>query len=60
MILTDPFFNTRNEQLAALTARHAIPTIFQNREFAAAGGLMSYGSSFRELWRRSVPIPAGF
>jgi putative tryptophan/tyrosine transport system substrate-binding protein len=41
----DVFFNRRPEQLAALTVRHAVPTIFQYREFAAAGGLMSYGSS---------------
>ena len=40
----DGFFTSRAEQLAALTVRHAVPTIYQNREFAAAGGLMSYGS----------------
>jgi putative ABC transport system substrate-binding protein len=35
----DPFFTTRSEQLAALALRHAVPAIFQYREFAAAGGL---------------------
>jgi putative ABC transport system substrate-binding protein len=45
MIGTDAFFNSRNEQLAALTLRHAVPTIWNNREFTAAGGLMSYGAS---------------
>jgi putative ABC transport system substrate-binding protein len=51
VILTDPFFNSREEQLAALAVRHAVPTIYQQREFATAGGLMSYGTSFADLWR---------
>jgi putative tryptophan/tyrosine transport system substrate-binding protein len=51
MISTDVFFNTRSEQLAALTVRHAVPAIYQNREFAAAGGLMSYGGSNAESYR---------
>jgi putative ABC transport system substrate-binding protein len=41
----DGFFTNRMEQLAALTVRHAMPTIYANREFAAAGGVMSYGGS---------------
>ena len=45
VIEPDAFFGTRSEQLAALALRHAVPAIFQYREFAAAGGLMSYGSS---------------
>jgi putative tryptophan/tyrosine transport system substrate-binding protein len=47
----DPFFTTRFEQLAALAVRHAVPTIYQRREFALAGGLMSYGSDFAESYR---------
>jgi putative ABC transport system substrate-binding protein len=43
MIGTDPFLNTQSKQLGSLAARYAIPTIYQYREFAAAGGLMSYG-----------------
>ena len=39
------FYSRRTEQLAALAARHALPAIFPFREFALAGGLMSYGSS---------------
>ena len=53
VIGTDPFFNTRSEQLAALGIRHAVPTIYQYRAFAAAGGLMSYGSSFSEPFRQT-------
>jgi putative ABC transport system substrate-binding protein len=43
VIGTDAFFNSRSEQIAALAVRHAMPTIYQYREFAVAGGLMSYG-----------------
>jgi putative ABC transport system substrate-binding protein len=44
-------FNTLSEQLATLTLRHALPAIFQFREFAAAGGLLSYGGSITENYR---------
>src|SRR5262245_48484865 len=47
----DPFFNTRAESLGALSLKHALPTIYQAREFTVAGGLISYGSSFAELYR---------
>jgi len=51
MIGTDGFFITQIEQLATRTVRHAVPAIFQYREFTAAGGLMSYGVSNRDLYR---------
>jgi putative tryptophan/tyrosine transport system substrate-binding protein len=52
VIGTDAFFLSRSEQLAALTVRHAVPTIFQERAFAAAGGLMSYGGT-RDAYRQA-------
>ena len=45
MIGNDAFFSSRLEQLSALAIHHAVPTIYQFREFAAAGGLISYGGS---------------
>ena len=51
VIGVDGFFTDRMEQLAALTVRHAVPTIYINREFAAAGGLISYGGSRADAYR---------
>jgi putative tryptophan/tyrosine transport system substrate-binding protein len=48
----DPFFINRRDQLALLAARYAIPTIYEGRQFAEAGGLMSYGTSFAEMYRQ--------
>jgi putative ABC transport system substrate-binding protein len=47
----DAFFTSHAKQLAALTVQHAVPAIYQWREFAAAGGLMSYGSNVTETHR---------
>jgi putative ABC transport system substrate-binding protein len=47
----DAFFSSHAKQLAALTLQHAMPAIYQWREFAAAGGLMSYGSDIRDTHR---------
>jgi len=51
VIGTDAFFTSRDEKLAALALRYRIPTIFQWREFVAAGGLLSYGGSFADSYR---------
>jgi putative ABC transport system substrate-binding protein len=47
----DPFFTGQREQLAAMALHHAMPAVYQFREFAAAGGLMSYGGSIAETYR---------
>jgi putative ABC transport system substrate-binding protein len=49
----DPFFNSRGEQLGALSSHHAIPTIYQFRAFAMAGGLVSYGANLAESYHTS-------
>ena len=51
VIMPDQLFLARTEQLAALTVRHAVPSVHLFREFAAAGGLMSYGSDEAEYYR---------
>jgi putative ABC transport system substrate-binding protein len=47
----DVLFTNRSDQLAALMLRHAVPTIYSTREFAVAGGLISYGPSIGDAWR---------
>jgi putative tryptophan/tyrosine transport system substrate-binding protein len=53
LLQTDPFLLTRRTQLVALAQRHAVSTIYQFREFAAGGGLMSYGPSNRDAYRKA-------
>jgi putative ABC transport system substrate-binding protein len=47
----EPFFNSRSEQLGELTTRHGVPTVYQLRTFAVAGGLASYGASLSDSYR---------
>jgi putative ABC transport system substrate-binding protein len=53
VIVADALFNSRPKEFVALAARHALPTIYQYREFAAAGGLISYGSSLADAYRQA-------
>jgi putative tryptophan/tyrosine transport system substrate-binding protein len=53
IVVRDAFFQSRIEQLAALSVRHAVPAVFQDRAYAAAGALMSYTSSNEELYRQA-------
>jgi putative tryptophan/tyrosine transport system substrate-binding protein len=63
LVTASPFFLTRARQIAALAARHRIPTIYVRREFAEAGGLMSYGynatDGYREMGRYAGRILNG-
>jgi ABC-type uncharacterized transport system substrate-binding protein len=54
VVSADPFFMSHRDQLTALTARHSMPAIYYAREFAAAGGLISYASSFTDSFRQAA------
>ncbi|HET9816025.1 MAG TPA: ABC transporter substrate-binding protein [Xanthobacteraceae bacterium] len=58
LIGSDLFFTSRSQRLAALGLRHAVPSIYQFREFAEAGGLMSYGGSITD-WGHQAGIQTG-
>ena len=53
VIVADVFYNSRRERIAALALRHALPSIYARREYAVAGGLMSYGTSLSDIYRQA-------
>jgi putative ABC transport system substrate-binding protein len=59
LVITSPFFLTRAGQIAALAARHRIPAIYARREYAEAGGLMSYGFNVADTYRDTTKTSAG-
>jgi putative tryptophan/tyrosine transport system substrate-binding protein len=52
LVCGDPFFNSQRDKIIALAARHAVPAIYEQREHALAGGLMSYGTSLSDGYRQ--------
>ena len=53
VVTGDPFFVSRRDKIVALAARHAVPTIYTQREFAAAGGLIGYGTNITDAYRQA-------
>jgi len=51
VVASDAIFTSRHEQVAAVALRHAVPTVYQNRSFVAAGGLASYGGAAPDAYR---------
>src|SRR5262245_11707033 len=58
IVSTDPYLFSRRNQITALAARHSLPTIYDRREFAAAGGLVTYGTHLADAYRQ-IGVYAG-
>jgi putative tryptophan/tyrosine transport system substrate-binding protein len=58
IVSTDPYLFGRRNQIIALAARHSLPTIYDRREFAAAGGLIAYGTHLADAYRH-IGVYAG-
>jgi putative ABC transport system substrate-binding protein len=53
LVTTDPIFESQRDRIIALAAHHAIPAIYALREYAVAGGLMTYGASVNDMYRQA-------
>ena len=53
LVTTGAFFGTNTQRIVALAARHSLPAIYDRREFAAVGGLISYGTRFVDVFRQA-------
>jgi putative ABC transport system substrate-binding protein len=53
LVAADPFFSGQRNQIVSLATRYAIPAMYEQRSFAAAGGLMSYGTSLTDAYRQA-------
>ena len=53
VVAADTFFNSRRERIVALASRHSVPALYEWREFAEAGGLISYGTSLASVYRQA-------
>jgi putative tryptophan/tyrosine transport system substrate-binding protein len=53
LVTTDPVFESRRDRIVALAAHHALPAIYALREYAEAGGLMTYGASINDVYRQA-------
>jgi putative ABC transport system substrate-binding protein len=53
VVTADPFFNARRDKLVALSVKYSVPTMYQFREYALAGGLISYGTTLTDAYRQA-------
>ncbi len=53
LVTADPYFDTRRDRIVAFAAKERLPAIYQFREFAVAGGVLSYGLSFSDVYRQA-------
>ena len=54
LVAADPYFDIRRDRIVAFAAQRRLPTIYQFREFAVAGGVLSYGQNFAEIYRQNA------
>jgi len=52
LVTADPYFDTRRDRIVTFAAQHRLPAIYQFRQFALAGGVLSYGLNFNDVYRQ--------